>query len=328
MSGLQTIITWSVFIFLPLILPGCIASVGDDSPFYRNCVSICVTANCTNDYNSRNSKETSFPGNIIAWPCLEECRYHCMWVTVDAFLRRGWDVPQFHGRWPFVRFLGLQEPASVLFSLLNFSSHMIMLQLFRKEVPRTAPMYWVWHFHSLVCMHAWFWSSVFHGWETPLTEKMDYFCAYSMVLCSLYVMGLRFFSATINFKTLSLTVLCGGLFVYHVTYLSLVKFDYSYNMQANIIVGALNALGWLLWCAWPQSCTSAKSRKLCIISVLLAIASTALEILDFPPVFWSIDAHALWHLSTAFLPLLWYRFLIMDCNSMCVAHMEKQKKIF
>ncbi|XP_071445911.1 post-GPI attachment to proteins factor 3 isoform X2 [Hetaerina americana] len=277
MTGLQAILTRSIFIFLPLILSGVIASVGDDSPFYRNCVSICVSANCTNDYHTKNYKPASFPGSIIAWPCLEECRYHCMWVTVDAFLRRGWDVPQFHGR---------------------------------------------------VCMHAWFWSSVFHGWETPLTEKMDYFCAYSMVLCSLYVMGLRFFSATINFKTLLLTVICGLLFVYHVTYLSLVKFDYSYNMQANILVGALNALGWLLWCAWPKSCTSSKSRNLCIISVLLAIASTALEILDFPPVFWSIDAHALWHLSTSFLPLLWYRFLIMDCNSMCVAHMEKQKKIF
>jgi hypothetical protein len=39
-----------------------------------------------------------------------------------------------------------------------------------------------------------------------------------------------------------------------------------------------------------------------------------LEILDFVPIFWTIDAHGLWHLSTICIPLFWYRFIIDDNN--------------
>ena len=32
----------------------------------------------------------------------------------------------------------------------------------------------------------------------------------------------------------------------------------------------------------------------------------ALELLDFPPIYWIIDSHAIWHFATVPLPLLWY----------------------
>jgi hypothetical protein len=32
----------------------------------------------------------------------------------------------------------------------------------------------------------------------------------------------------------------------------------------------------------------------------------ALELLDFPPFLWILDAHALWHLTTVPLIPLWY----------------------
>ena len=34
-----------------------------------------------------------------------------------------------------------------------------------------------------------------------------------------------------------MTVLCLGFMAYHIMYLSLVKFDYGYNMKANILIG-------------------------------------------------------------------------------------------
>ena len=34
-----------------------------------------------------------------------------------------------------------------------------------------------------------------------------------------------------------------------------------------------------------------------------------LELMDFPPLLWAVDAHALWHLSTIPIPLLWYRYV-------------------
>ena len=42
------------------------------------------------------------------------------------------------------------------------------------------------------------------------------------------------------------------------------------------------------------------------LAVLLVASSVALELLDFPPVYWIIDSHALWHIATVPLPLLWW----------------------
>ena len=32
------------------------------------------------------------------WSCSDECKYHCMWITVEAFQKDGLDVPQFYGK--------------------------------------------------------------------------------------------------------------------------------------------------------------------------------------------------------------------------------------
>ena len=42
-----------------------------------------------------------------------------------------------------------------------------------------------------VCINAWFWSAVFHTKDTDWTEKLDYFCAFSMVLFSFYSACIR-----------------------------------------------------------------------------------------------------------------------------------------
>ena len=42
------------------------------------------------------------------------------------------------------------------------------------------------------------------------------------------------------------------------------------------------------------------------LAVLLVASSVALELLDFPPLYWIIDSHALWHIATVPLPLLWW----------------------
>ena len=47
-------------------------------------------------------------------------------------------------QWPFVRWLGMQEPASAIFSLMNLMCHMVMLRRFMTLVPQHAPLYWLW----------------------------------------------------------------------------------------------------------------------------------------------------------------------------------------
>ena len=53
-------------------------------------------------------------------------------------------------QWPFVRVLGVQEPASVVFSVLNALSHVYMLLRLRRAVPAHAPFYWLWHSYAAV----------------------------------------------------------------------------------------------------------------------------------------------------------------------------------
>jgi post-GPI attachment to proteins factor 3 len=105
----------------------------------------------------------------LFWTCQDDCAYDCMWHTVSAFQKQGWGVPQFFGRvnfhsrasppdnkfnflfqWPFVRVLGLQEPASVVFSLFNLVANLKMLNHFQSKVHKSVPCYYLWTTHSWV----------------------------------------------------------------------------------------------------------------------------------------------------------------------------------
>ncbi|PSN47000.1 hypothetical protein C0J52_15328 [Blattella germanica] len=222
-------------------------------------------------------------------------------------------------KWPFVRILGIQEPASVLFSIFNFVTHFMMFKEFRRQVRKTSPMYWLWQVYALVCLNCWFWSSVFHTRDTPFTEMMDYFSAFSTVLFSFYAMILRLLNGYSLFLAVLISFLCLGFFVHHVTYLAFVNFDYGYNMQANIVVGVANAMGWFIWCFYHRKTQPYVWR--CALFVSLVGLCMLLEIMDFPPILWLVDAHSLWHLATAGLPFIFYQFLIDDCK-----HLRDEKE--
>ena len=46
-------------------------------------------------------------------------------------------------------------------------------------------MYSVWIGYGIVSLNAWLWSTIFHSRDVDLTEKMDYFSAFSIVTYSL-----------------------------------------------------------------------------------------------------------------------------------------------
>ena len=53
-------------------------------------------------------------------------------------------------QWPFVRFLGVQEPASVIFSMLNLATHLYGFSIFYQQVPKDYPYLWIVHLCPLV----------------------------------------------------------------------------------------------------------------------------------------------------------------------------------
>ena len=146
--------------FVPLTL----CSVGDRSYVQRSCVHECHGANCSSAAQiSAFERGQPLVEFWLMWSCLDECEYACMWRTVDDFHARGMPTPQFHGKWPFARAFGIQEPASTAFSVLNFAPHLFLLRKFRGAVRPTTRMYNVWTMYGVISMNTWVWSTVFHA---------------------------------------------------------------------------------------------------------------------------------------------------------------------
>ncbi|CAG12654.1 unnamed protein product, partial [Tetraodon nigroviridis] len=265
------------------------SSPGDKEPVYRDCVKLCVRTNCTGarlrGFQSAQPQYMALTG----WTCRDDCRYQCMWTTVGLYQAEGYRVPQFHGKWPFARFLCFEEPASALASLLNGLACLLMLLRYRSAVPRQSPMY-----HTI----------------NAFSLKMDYFCATAVILYSIYLCCVR----TLGLRRPAVSSIVGVFlilaFTSHVSYLTFVSFDYGYNMAANTSIGLVNLLWWLCWC-WQNRGTLPYWWK-CGLVVLLLHGLALLELLDFPPMLWVLDAHAVWHLSTIPVHFLFYRFVEVE----------------
>lgn len=103
------------------------------------------------------------------------------------------------------------------------------------------------------------------------------------------------------------TATCAALYLGHVGYLLGVKWDYGYNMAANVVAGVVQNVLWswfsyrqwrekkAMWAVWPG------------VVVAWVTMAMSLELLDFPPVWGVVDAHSLWHLGTIAPTVLFYK---------------------
>ncbi|XP_052737428.1 post-GPI attachment to proteins factor 3 [Bicyclus anynana] len=297
---------------LSLLVPYISTSDGDKSPFYQKCLQKCKNFNCTLDgeFTAEAAKQQELSAWLLVWKCEDECRYHCMWRTVQGYIERGYNIPKFHGKWPFRRILGVQEPASAFASVLNLWIHMKMYKRIITEFPLDdTPMIMFWHWFAWVCMNAWLWSAAFHARDTFFTEFMDYACALSMVMALLIAAIARITYLRGRVLGAGVVVLLALYYAAHARYLYSGRIDYDYNMKVNIFFGACGSALWLWWAArrW------AAARYVWRLGAFTALSALflAMELWDFAPrLGW--DAHALWHLATAALPGLFYRFVIDD----------------
>lgn len=284
------------------------ASTGDRSQFYNHCLRKCSMTICANEQEFKEDPPLSL--RLLSWTCVEECSYRCTWDTVYYFTSHGLKVPQFHGKWPFIRIFGCQEPASVVFSMLNFYMHFKMYWKFKRKTNSSYPMSYIWTFLSVVCLNGWIWSSVFHARDTPFTEVMDYSCAFGMVLTLLYCMLIRI---SYKNKKLFTVITCGYISTLytHLSHLWSGYINYDYNMKFNIVIGFLTFVVTLSW--WNHNRNKLPHVHLVGWFNILTVIVTLLEVADFPPIFWTFDAHSLWHACTAPLTVLLYKFMISDC---------------
>ncbi|XP_065053122.1 post-GPI attachment to proteins factor 3-like [Rhopilema esculentum] len=287
-------------------IPLALGSYGDRHYSFQSCLSS----------NKPRCNEQGYPAilpwylRIFGWQCLDELKYQCMHKTTEMILEKNGPVFQYYGKWPFVRFLGIQEPASTLFSIGNLLAHVLGWGKFSKSVEKHYILYESSRLYFVLSINAWFWSSVFHTKDTNFTEKMDYFCATLAVMSSILFCFIRIIGRQTDQRCILFASGLALLYAYHIYTMGYIKFDYGYNMKFNVFIGTTNAIMWLIWCFVKR-----KERPYvwrCALVVSSVYLCVGLELFDFPPLWWTFDAHSLWHLATIPFCYFWYSFLIED----------------
>ncbi|KAJ6219905.1 hypothetical protein RDWZM_005717 [Blomia tropicalis] len=317
-------------IFFILAISNVLGSLGDRLIIYRNELQSCLEANCSSPtlLNQFYSSQLFFM-KLFGWDCLDECRYQSQWYTLEELRRHNYtQVPQFYGKWTFYRFYGIQEPASFFFSLLNLFANLFGWLRYCRFTEKLDPLYSVWKIQTFLTINAWFWSTVYHGRDTIISEKLDYYSAYSVIIFFLCAIAIKMLSQYTNnsltFITVSMPFL--AFYIYHTIYLHLIHFDYGYNMKVNVATGLLSTIGWLFWCV--QNRSNRKHIWKCYLSLLGINFGLILELFDFPPIAFTFDAHSLWHLWTIPFSLVWFSFLTDEAHYLTKnLHIESKKKI-
>ncbi|KAH9497300.1 Post-GPI attachment to proteins factor 3 [Dermatophagoides farinae] len=273
------------------------ASFGDRLKLFQYFFINCYRNNCSKP-NSLAQFESRQPVylKLFGWDCQSECQLEAQWQTIDRLQNHETpqSIPQFYGKWTFYRLFGIQEPASFIFSIGNLATNFYCWQDYRIFGKYSNdPFYNLWQIQAFISMNAWFWSMAFHARETPLTEKLDYFSAYLIVIYLLFTITVKI-HAFISFYVYHL------IRMYH-------RFDYGYNMKINVITGIASTILWLVWCFINRHHRT-HVRK-CFLSLLFVNLCLTLELFDFAPIFYTFDAHSIWHLATTFFPFFWYSFL-------------------
>ncbi|KAJ8105267.1 hypothetical protein ONZ43_g7493 [Nemania bipapillata] len=201
---------------------------------------------------------------LLFWTCAQECDYTCQHIVTTRRLEAGQPITQFHGKWPFVRVLGMQEPFSVVFSLGNLLAHHSGLARLRERVPAGYPMRRFYELFAYFGMASWVCSTVFHTRDFRATEQLDYFAAGASVLYGMYYALVRVARLDLpapprrRGRRVALrlwTLFCCALYLAHVAYLKLWRWNYTYNMGANLVVGMVHNMLWsyFSWKRWTET---------------------------------------------------------------------------
>lgn len=115
MKEIVTAIT-VVFFF---ILKSVLASTGDRSQMFYSCLQDCLAQNCSGSVTHSNHEitvkcfyfanifstlgssqdsQSSLILRALQWTCSDECKYFCMWPTVNWFVEAEIGVQQFYGK--------------------------------------------------------------------------------------------------------------------------------------------------------------------------------------------------------------------------------------
>ncbi|XP_050387875.1 uncharacterized protein LOC126804141 [Argentina anserina] len=327
------------------LLPPLLASSGDADPIYRSCVEQCQKSGCVGEKCFQHCKFSSDGKPIDGpwyieeplylrwkqWDCQTDCRYHCMVAREEERGKLGEKPMKYHGKWPFHRVYGIQEPVSVALSALNLAMQFqgwisfFILVYYNLPLRPSKKTYYdytgMWHIWGIFTMNSWFWSGAFHSRDVELTEKLYIsssvaFLGFSLILSILRAFNVRDEAARV--------MVCAPLIAFvttHILYLNFYKLDCGLNLKVCTAMGVAQLL---IWAVWAGTTRHPSRRKLWVV-VVGAGSTLLLGIYDFPPYRGYIDAHAIANAITIPLTYLWWSFVKDDAEYMTSALLKKAK---
>ena len=308
-----------ITLLLPLLISLISCSIGDERPSFIECVNTCSN-------NSSMDCKLDWILRFTQWTCLANCQYQC--IRIDALKDQSESrrMVQYFGKWPFIRILGAQEIFSVIFSLGNLLACLYgYFQIYKRgkhqQSKKHNSTYWMDSIHLValfVTCNTWLQSAIFHYRDTWITEKLDYFSASLCILYTVPSAVIRTFELENSRDQLKICIPMLVIYLQHVAYMLFIEFDYGYNIKFNAFFGVLSNA---LWIRFALKHPNAEMKWKFLKFVGANVASMLMVAIDFPPFFDLIDMHALWHLSTIPVTLMWYKLILDDYK-----YIEKSKK--
>ncbi|XP_054800326.1 uncharacterized protein LOC129304625 [Prosopis cineraria] len=337
---------WVFFVAtLWCLLCGLDASDGDADPLYKRCVEQCEKTGCVGTRCFQHCKFSSDGKPIDGpwymheplylrwkqWDCRTDCRHYCMLSREEERTKLGDKPVKYHGKWPFQRVYGIQEPVAVALSALNLAVQFhgwvsfFILVYYKLPLRPSKKTYYeftgLWHIYGILSMNSWFWSAVFHSRDVELTEKLDCSSAVALLGFTLILAIIRAFNLIDEASRVMVAAPLIAFLTTHILFLNFYQLNYGWNMKVCLVM-AVSQL--LIWAIWAGICRHPARLKLWVVVVGGGLAML-LEIYDFPPYMGYVDAHTLWHATTIPLSYLWWSFIRDDAEFTTTSLLKKVK---
>ncbi|KAK7401662.1 hypothetical protein VNO78_13308 [Psophocarpus tetragonolobus] len=321
------------------------ASAGDVDPHYRSCVRQCEEVGCFRERCFPNCKASSdgvtidHPWNMLEslyvhWKkgnCQNDCQYYCMLNREKERELLNESPEKYHGKWPFERIYGIQEPTSMAFSILNLVMHfhgwMSFSTLLYNKLPLKAGKrsYYeyasLWHAYGLLSLNCWFWSVIFHIRYCELMERLENSSTVVFLGYSLIMAILRSFNVKDEATRVMIPAPLISFVTTHIIYLNSYKLAYEWNLKVCVLMTVAQLAIWAIW----GGLSSHPSRWKLQFVILVSGIALSLKIYDFPPYQGLIDAQALRHGITIPLTYLWWSFIRDDAAFLTYNRLNSKK---
>lgn len=339
------------FLIVVLIAAQVGASAGDSDYDFVICRRRCYRDSCPNNITPLNPSgltvlipEYDHPGDflfmksigadqsILSWSCLDQCTYACSQQLTFQRMQLKLPPHKFFGHWPFIRWYGLEEPASALFSALNAISHVIFLCGGYLPLPPSSSMRLYIHLYAVIALNAWIASVTYHSKKTDLSSLYDYVSALLLLLYGCCLVTARIASLPaplLPSRPLGVIVISStfSIWIYQARRLANGQVGYSAHMNVCISLLVVSFVLYVVYCFRLASKAQQHAQiKIlayrvifwCLLTQVWLGGAGLLEVFDFPPLSFplplTLDPHALWHLLTIPLGFVWYRFWSEDAK--------------